>query len=248
MTKLTFPGDDYTDAPDVDTFASGGFRGDLLQVGADGCIYATQGRDFLATHFGTRYDDGTLNPHEDSIVRICAAGGGGFVPPPGVTETVNPPVGQCTGVIGDFVWVDLNRNGVQDVGEPGLSGVPVTLKDGAGAVLATTATSASGIYQFGSLCAGSYSVEVTPPAGYDQTTVGAGANPALDSNSNPAPVLLPSDTAADLTIDFGLVNGFCEKGPVQETLDPNGTHFPGEQGSRLDRSCAIRSGRAAGRR
>ena len=33
MTKFPFPGDDYTMSPSVTTFASGGFRGDLLQVG-----------------------------------------------------------------------------------------------------------------------------------------------------------------------------------------------------------------------
>ena len=25
----------------------------------------------------------------------------------------------CTGIIGDFVWYDKNRNGIQDAGEPG---------------------------------------------------------------------------------------------------------------------------------
>ncbi len=230
MTKVTFPGDDYTAVPVVTTFAAGGFRGDLLQVGADGCIYATQGRDYLATDFGTRYDDGTVTS-EDSIVRICSETGDGFVPPPGVTETVNPPpTTQCAGTIGDFVWVDLNRNGLQDVNEPGLGNVALTLKDSGGAVMATTTTSATGGYQFGGVCAGSYIVEMTTPAGHDQTIVGAGSNPAIDSNPNPATVVLSADSASDPTIDFGLVNGFCEKQPVQTVLNPSGSHFPGNKG------------------
>jgi hypothetical protein len=104
MTRITFPGDDYTAPPTVTTFAAGGFRGDLLQVGVDGCIHATQGRQFLTADFGTRYDDGTTTS-EDSIVRICAEGGGGFEPPAGVPETVQTPGGggQCSGTIGDFV-------------------------------------------------------------------------------------------------------------------------------------------------
>ena len=53
MTKFTFAGDNYTAPPTVTTFAAGGFRGDLVQVGADGCIHATQGRNFLATDLGT---------------------------------------------------------------------------------------------------------------------------------------------------------------------------------------------------
>ena len=34
--------------------------------------------------------------------------------------------------LGDYVWVDTNRNGVQDDGDTGLNGVTVNLLDGAG--------------------------------------------------------------------------------------------------------------------
>ena len=68
MTRFDFPLDDFTLAPAQSPFASGGFRGDLGQVGADGCIYLTQS--------GTRYDDNTVTA-ENSLVRIC----GGFAPP-----------------------------------------------------------------------------------------------------------------------------------------------------------------------
>jgi hypothetical protein len=37
--------------------------------------------------------------------------------------------GKCFGTIGDFVWNDLNSNGIQDTGEPGLNGVTVNLYD-----------------------------------------------------------------------------------------------------------------------
>lgn len=225
MTRFDFPSGDYTAVPTQTDFAHGGFRGDLLQVGADGCIYGTQGPLFqTGGTIGTRYDN-TVETGEQSIFQIC--GGGGFVPPPGVAP---PPPPQCTGVIGDFVWSDLNRNGLQDLNEPGLGNVTVTLKDAGGNVLATTSTSGTGGYQFGGLCAGSYTVEMTTPAGYDRTAVEVGADRALDSNSNPATVNLLTNTSVDNTIDFGLVNGFCEKQPVQTELNPNGTHFPGNKG------------------
>jgi len=72
MTRLDFANDDYTQAPtlSVPQFATGGFRGDLVQVGPDGCIYATQR--------GTRFDSGAKAPQQDSIVRICQ----GFAPQP----------------------------------------------------------------------------------------------------------------------------------------------------------------------
>jgi uncharacterized repeat protein (TIGR01451 family) len=68
MTRFDFPLDNFTLAPVQSPFASGGFRGDLGQVGADGCIYLTQD--------GTRYDNGTVTT-ENSLVRVC----GGFAPP-----------------------------------------------------------------------------------------------------------------------------------------------------------------------
>jgi hypothetical protein len=55
----------------------------------------------------------------------------------------------CTGTLGDFVWHDLDRNGIQDAGEPGLSGVTVTLRQLAdNSLIATTTTNANGYYQF----------------------------------------------------------------------------------------------------
>jgi len=68
MTRFDFPGDDYTQVPVQSVFASGGFRGDLSQVGADSCLYLTQA--------GTRYDNGTVTT-ENSLVQIC----GGLAPP-----------------------------------------------------------------------------------------------------------------------------------------------------------------------
>lgn len=77
MTRFDFPANDFTQPPVQSVFASGGFRGDLSQVGADGCLYLTQA--------GTRCLDGTVLS-DNSVVRIC----GGFAPPPGVGEVCEP--------------------------------------------------------------------------------------------------------------------------------------------------------------
>src|SRR6185436_11260604 len=73
--------------------------------------------------------------------------------------------------IGDFVWVDTNRNGQQDVGEPGIPGVTVNLLDSTGTtVLQTTATNGSGLYGF-TVAPGTYVVQFVSPAGaYDTFT------------------------------------------------------------------------------
>jgi hypothetical protein len=134
----------------------------------------------------------------------------------------NPPAGPCQAVIGDFVWYDLNLNGIQDAGEPGIANVVVELLDGAGTtVLQTTKTDASGLYQFPAAC-GSYRVRVTPPAApageppYVLTTTSApGSGPANDSNPNPSPVNLVAG-GSDPTVDFGFVRSmnFC---PLEAT-------------------------------
>lgn len=109
--------------------------------------------------------------------------------------------------IGDFVWKDHNQNGLQDSGEPGISGVTVQLKNAANVVIATTTTDASGKYEFSGLLAGSYTVEVdsSSPAlsGWTPTlsNVGGLPNAAIDSNGSPAAVVLVN--ASDFTIDFG---------------------------------------------
>jgi hypothetical protein len=86
--------------------------------------------------------------------------------------------GFATGQIGDFIWRDNNGNGTPDTGEPGISGVTVSLwrdtngnglQDDGGSALATTTTNGSGIYNFTGLTAGNYVVVVSPPGGYTLT-------------------------------------------------------------------------------
>src|SRR5262249_36713415 len=77
------------------------------------------------------------------------------------------------------VFHDLNRNGRQDFGEPGLAGWTVQLFDVSGGtpqLVATTTTNASGTYRFNvfdGLGTGRFQVVETLPAGWAPTT----ANP-----------------------------------------------------------------------
>jgi uncharacterized repeat protein (TIGR01451 family) len=50
--------------------------------------------------------------------------------------------------IGNYVWIDPDRDGVQDPGETKLGGVKVELLDGGGSVVATTTTDGNGQYYF----------------------------------------------------------------------------------------------------
>lgn len=82
--------------------------------------------------------------------------------------TVAPPMGA----IGNYVWLDENSDGLQDVGEPGLANIKVDLFDADGTLITSTFTDANGGYLFDELPAGTFSVavdEATLPAGYTQT-------------------------------------------------------------------------------
>ncbi|MDN8960528.1 SdrD B-like domain-containing protein, partial [Staphylococcus aureus] len=50
--------------------------------------------------------------------------------------------------LGDYVWEDTNKDGIQDANEPGIKDVKVTLKDSTGKIIGTTTTDASGKYKF----------------------------------------------------------------------------------------------------
>ncbi|MDG5302241.1 SdrD B-like domain-containing protein, partial [Staphylococcus aureus] len=78
--------------------------------------------------------------------------------------------------LGDYVWEDTNKNGIQDQDEKGISGVTVTLKDENGNVLKTVTTDADGKYKFTDLDNGNYKVEFTTPEGYTPTTVTSGSD------------------------------------------------------------------------
>src|SRR5439155_1097798 len=79
----------------------------------------------------------TSQPNPAAIA--TAAGGLSAQDAGSLSCTPPPPTGQ----IGDFVWNDLNDNGVQDAGEPGIAGLTVTLS---GTSSGTTVTNASGGY------------------------------------------------------------------------------------------------------
>ena len=116
--------------------------------------------------------------------------------------------------IGDFVWNDVNANGIQDAGEAGIPNVTVHLLDSGGAVIGTTTTDANGLYHFTNLVPGTYSVEFVPPAGYVISPANQGANDAVDSDA---------DTVTGRTGNYTLAAG-----QTNNTVDA-GLHLPVNQ-------------------
>ena len=146
--------------------------------------------------------------------------------------------------VGNFVWFDANKDGVQDADEVGVAGVTVTLTDGAGNPVIDlggnpvkpVTTDANGKYEFTNLMpnvdrivasAGeeNYKVTFTVPAGYSATKSYAALDDEKDSNGTESSVTL-TEGQNDETVDFGLI----ADGTIGDTLfwdvDNNGGSEP----------------------
>lgn len=103
--------------------------------------------------------------------------------------------------LGDYVWKDMNENGLQDDGGPaaGIAGVRLYLTDSSGARIRTSFTTATGYYIFSNLPAGTYTVQLdatTLPAGYFHV-------PGLESKTSPVTGIALAAGQQRLDFDFG---------------------------------------------
>ncbi len=130
--------------------------------------------------------------------------------------------------IGDTVWEDLNANGVQDEGEPGIAGVTVTLSSN-GDTLQTVATDANGHYLFNNLIPADYMVTFGIPTGYLLTTAHSGNDDALDSDpAGDGKVAVTLASADKLTMDAGLYRLGALGDTVWLDANNNGVQDSGE--------------------
>ncbi|MCP4030961.1 MAG: hypothetical protein GY734_06920, partial [Herbaspirillum sp.] len=139
--------------------------------------------------------------------------------------------------IGDFVWHDTYQDGVQEDGEPGISGVTVKLiNPDTGEVLLTKVTDDSGYYEFINLTPGDYAVEFELPEGYSFTDQDQGVDDAGDSDADittgrtETVTLLAGEN--DLTVDAGMITpSLADLGDfVWYDADQDGVQGSGEQG------------------
>ncbi|MEM1181757.1 MAG: SdrD B-like domain-containing protein, partial [Acidobacteriota bacterium] len=117
--------------------------------------------------------------------------------------------------IGDFVWVDANDNGLQDVTEGGLPGVQVELLHGfTGDVLATTVTDGHGQFLFDELRQGLYRLRMQPPGGYGATQLTPIFHDAIDSNLDPFTL-----ETEDVSLTHGEINHTIDAGFTSSCRD-----------------------------
>ena len=184
-----------TDAGGVYTFATlvpGGYRVEVTDTG--GVL-----NGYVPTSFPADQTSDNTNKRQPYAVNL---------PVDGTTSAAD--FGYVLGSsIGGHIWEDLDRNGVQDVGEPDLSGVTIELFDDVCGVWTdadtpvATVTNGSGLYDFADLPAGDYCLAV------DETSVSVPAPVILTSNVNPVEIIVGVSESLS-NIDFGYTSAIIK--------------------------------------
>lgn len=121
----------------------------------------------------------------------------------GDDKLINFGVRPGKATISDFVWEDMDGDGVQDAGEPGIPNVTLALwneSGGApGSVIQTTTTDANGLYSF-EVLPGTYFVQVTDELG---ALAGLTLTSGPQSKPNPFGPITVADGDAYQDADFG---------------------------------------------
>ncbi|HEY2979833.1 MAG TPA: SdrD B-like domain-containing protein [Anaerolineales bacterium] len=144
------------------------------------------------------------------------------IPFTGGCEVRTQPFAATDTILGNQVWLDVNANGVQDHGEPGVGGMCVDLFDASGERIAQTSTDSNGYYGF-NVQPGIYTLEFKQPAALPFTDSNVG-DEDHDSDADPATGRAEAVVASDvLFVDAGLVppaGVTPTPSPLIKTLDP----------------------------
>ncbi|MEE9438201.1 MAG: SdrD B-like domain-containing protein [Saprospiraceae bacterium] len=120
--------------------------------------------------------------------------------------------------IGDYVWEDINMDGIQDDDEPGLAEVILNLKNESGDIVKTTISDAEGYYLFDKVVPGRYFIEVNINAKY-RPTILLGGDIDTDNDGFLANSIVTSD---ELNISSNGVNNNVDFGFILQSSDIGG--------------------------
>jgi len=151
----------------------------------------------------------------------------GVFDPSAPIPTPTPTATPLGGYIGDRVWNDQNRDGIQDGGEPSVQGVTVELLQGCtgSTVLLSRVTSNSGQYLFGDLLPGQYRVRalISSPYVFSPQNAGSDDNGDSDVDSSGVSACIVLDPfEQDPSVDIGI---YDPAGPI-----PTPTNTPAPLG------------------
>ncbi|MFS0894665.1 SdrD B-like domain-containing protein [Microbacterium sp. 179-I 3D3 NHS] len=225
----------------VRTGDDGRYLFDGLRPGTYRVVFADTPPTLRFTRPGSGAPEGDSNPDASGVTSPFLLGPGG----PDTTEvtpddrvTVAERIDRTIDAgltpllaVGDHVWVDRNRDGRQDAGEPPVAGVTVTLLradgqpafDADGAPVAPVQTDANGHYVFDGLAPGDYRVRFSGwPVGYHPTGARvAEASAGDDSNADASgltPVFTLSGASADVR-PVAATDGVARAVRIDPTID-----------------------------
>lgn len=126
-------------------------------------------------------------------------------------KSVNNDIGiGAPGKLGDFAWLDLNKNGLQDEDEPGLSGLTISLYQFDKKLMETN-TDSFGRYSFNDVYPGEYTLEVSMPnevlptvQNQDFPLVNSAITEYENDTARAKKIIVPS-AEKNLNCDFGFV-------------------------------------------
>jgi hypothetical protein len=127
--------------------------------------------------------------------------------------------------IGDYVWFDLNTDGIQDTNEPGVSGVTVTLYNSLNFAIASSITDATGHYLINNISPDTgYYITFTRPTGYTFTQQNIGGSNAVN---NSKPNTIGQTLTFNLTANENLTAIDAGVIPVENVLSITLVNFTG---------------------
>ena len=150
--------------------------------------------------------------------------------------------------VGNYVWFDANKNGIQDADEYGVPGARISLVDALdrpvldanGNPVKPVLSDENGLYKFENLLPNtesdkgskSYTVRLWPPDSYGGTVTNAGTDTDKDSNG-PAPKITLTEGQEDMSIDLGLVASGYIGDTIFWDIDNTGGFNPTEHDKEL---------------
>ena len=177
-------------------------------------------------------NNGADNNSQDDPYTVSVAGGQ-------TNTTADFGYYRDPAAIGNFVWLDVDRDGIQDGTEPGLSGIQVTLyityPNSAGSISLVTTTDANGYYTFANLLLDEdynvansisgtpdYTVVVDRPNGTLPTTENASGSTDLNDSDGLNEDATVAQGTTDLRYDFGFLSdpfGGVDLGDMPDTAN-----------------------------
>ena len=140
------------------------------------------------------------------------------IPLHGDCQIRTEPLTHTNLILGNRVWEDKNRNGIQDPREGGIGGICVNLLDSDGTILQQTTTDSNGYYGF-NVEAGKYIIDVKKPSWLDFAQKNVGDD-ATDSDMDPASGRTDTIDVSNSALFSGDA-GLVPSSSVRPTPDPS---------------------------